>query len=262
MWDTFITLMITVMLFIYDLVSQNFGWAIIIFTVLVRIVTYPLTAKQMKSSKAMQELQGSKKWNDIQKKYKGDKEALAQKQMEIYKEMGISPFGSCLPLLVQFPVIIGLYQAIIRTLAVTPIQLVNLSKHISDGANLIPIHSQFWWMDLSEPERLMMFGVAVPVLAILVVITSYIQTKMVTSYIQTKMVTPPTQGTADAGGQGAQMTKAMSLYMPFFMGYLALTFASGLALYFIATNLATIAQYVLTGQADFKNILPKLPTRS
>ncbi len=252
MWDTFITLMITVMLFIYDLVGQNFGWAIIIFTVLVRIVTYPLTAKQMKSSKSMQELQGSKKWIDIQKKYKGDKEALAQKQMEIYKEMGISPFGSCLPLLVQFPVIIGLYQAIIRTLAVTPIQLVNLSKHISDGANLIPIHSQFWWMDLSEPERLMMFGVAVPVLAILVVITSY---------IQTKMVTPPTQGAGD-GGQGAQMTKAMSLYMPFFMGYLALTFASGLALYFIATNLATIAQYVLTGQADYKNILPKLPSRS
>jgi len=252
MWDTFITLMITVMLFIYDLVGQNFGWAIIIFTVLVRIVTYPLTAKQMKSSKSMQELQGSKKWIDIQKKYKGDKEALAQKQMEIYKEMGISPFGSCLPLLVQFPVIIGLYQAIIRTLAVTPIQLVNLSKHISDGANLIPIHSKFWWMDLSEPERLMMFGVAVPVLAILVVITSY---------IQTKMVTPPTQGAGD-GGQGAQMTKAMSLYMPFFMGYLALTFASGLALYFIATNLATIAQYVLTGQADFKNILPKLPSRS
>ncbi len=254
MWDTFITLMITVMLFIYDLVGQNFGWAIIIFTVLVRVVTYPLTAKQMKSSKSMQELQSTKKWIDIQKKYKDDKETLSKKQMEIYKEMGISPFGSCLPLLIQFPVIIGLYQAIIRTLAVTPIQLVNLSKHISDGANLIPINSQFWWMDLSEPERLIMFGVSVPILAILVVITSYIQTKMVTP--------PPTTGAADSGGQGAQMTKAMSLYMPFFMGYLALTFASGLALYFIATNLATIAQYVLTGQADFKNILPKLPARS
>jgi len=199
----------------------------------------------------MQELQNSKKWADIQKKYKDDKETLAQKQMEIYKEMGISPFGSCLPLLIQFPVIIGLYQAIIRTLAVTPIQLVNLSKHISDGANLIPINSHFWWMELSEPERLPIMGVAVPVLAILVVITSY---------IQTKMVTPPTQGAGD-GGQGAQMTKMMSLYMPFFMGYLALTFASGLGLYFVATNLATIAQYVLTGQADFKNILPKLPSK-
>ncbi len=252
MWDAFITLMINIMLFIYNLVGQNFGWAIIIFTVLVRLVTYPLTAKQMKSSKAMQDLQSSKEYLDMQKKYKNDKEVFAKKQMEIYKEKGISPFGSCLPLLVQFPVIIGLYQAIIRTLAVTPIQLVNLSKHINDGANLIPINSQFWWMELSEPERLPIMGVAVPVLAILVLITSY---------IQTKMVTPPTSPGAEPA-QGAQMTQAMTLYMPFFMGYLAMTFASGLALYFIATNLATIAQYVITGQANFKNILPKMPNFS
>jgi YidC/Oxa1 family membrane protein insertase len=248
MWDAFITLMISSLLFIYNLIGQNFGWAIIIFTVLVRVVTYPLTARQMKSSKAMQELQNSKEWNDMQKKYKNDKETLAQKQMEIYREKGISPFGSCLPLLVQFPIIIGLYQAIIRTLAVTPIQLVNLSKHINDGSTLIPINSQFWWMELSEPERLPIFGVAIPVLAILVVITSY---------IQTKMVTPPS--TPGDNQQGAQMTQAMTLYMPFFMGYLAMTFASGLALYFIATNLATIAQYVIMGQANFSNILPKLP---
>ena len=249
MWDAFISLMINILLFIYDLIGQNFGWAIIIFTILVRVVTYPLNARQMKSSKAMQELQSSKKWQDIQKKYKDDKETLAQKQMEIYREMGISPFGSCLPLLIQFPIIIGLYQAIIRALAVTPLQLVNLSKHINDGANLIPINSQFWWMELSEPERLPIFGIGIPILAILVVITSYIQTKMVS----------PTGGAPADGGQGAQMTQAMTLYMPFLMGYLALTFASGLALYFIATNLATIAQYVITGQANFKNILPKLP---
>jgi YidC/Oxa1 family membrane protein insertase len=173
MWDAFISIMINSLLFIYNLVGQNFGWAIIIFTVLVRVITYPLTAKQMKSSQAMQELQNSKKWADIQKKYKDDKETLAQKQMEIYREMGINPLGSCLPLLIQFPIIIGLYQAIIRALAVTPIQLVNLSKHISNGATLIPIRSHFWWMELSEPERLPILGVGIPVLAILVVITSY-----------------------------------------------------------------------------------------
>jgi YidC/Oxa1 family membrane protein insertase len=252
MWNQFISIMINVLLFIYDLIGQNFGWAIIIFTVLVRVVTYPLNARQMKSSKAMQELQNSKKWQDIQKKYKDDKETLAQKQMEIYQEMGISPFGSCLPLLIQFPIIIGLYQAIIRTLAVTPLQLVNLSNHITEAANRIPIHSQFWWMELSEPERWIVPGLEwkIPVLAILVVITSYVQTKMIT----------PAGGTGGDGGQAAQMTQAMTLYMPFLMGYLALTFASGLALYFIATNLATIAQYVITGQGDFKNILPKLPS--
>jgi YidC/Oxa1 family membrane protein insertase len=250
-WGEFISIMIKVLLFIYDFIGRDFGWAIIIFTVLIRLITYPLNARQMKSSKAMQELQNSKKWADIQKKYKNDREMLAQKQMEIYREMGISPFGSCLPLLIQFPIIIGLYQSIIRTLAVTPIQLLNLSKHISNGSGLIPIDSSFLWMELSEPEKLPIFGVAVPILAIFVVITSYIQTKMVT----------PSGGTADSG-QGAQMTQAMTLYMPFFMGYLALTFASGLALYFIATNLATIAQYIIMGQANFKNILPSLPSRS
>ncbi|MBS3750357.1 MAG: membrane protein insertase YidC [Anaerolineales bacterium] len=245
MWDAFITFMINILLYIYNLVGQNFGLAIILFTILVRLLMYPLTARQVKSSKAMQDLQKSKKWQDIQEKYKDDKEKLAQKQMEVYQEMGISPFGSCLPLLLQFPIIIGLYQAIIRTLAVTPVQLVNLSKHINDGAQLIPINSQFLWMELSEPERLQIFGLGVPILAILVVITSYIQTKMVS-----------TSAPGDDGGQGAQMSKAMSLYMPFFMGYLALTFASGLALYFIATNLTTIAQYVILGQGDFKNLIP------
>lgn len=247
MWDAFITVMINILLYIYDLVGQNFGLAIILFTILVRLLMYPLTARQVKSSKAMQDLQKSKKWQDIQEKYKDDREKLAQKQMELYQEMGISPFGSCLPLLLQFPIIIGLYQAIIRALAVTPVQLVNLSKHINNGAQLIPIDSKFLWMELSEPERLQAFGIGIPVLAILVVITSYIQTKMVS-----------TSTPGDDGGQGAQMGKMMSLYMPFFMGYLALTFASGLALYFIATNLTTIAQYVLLGQADFKNLLPNL----
>jgi YidC/Oxa1 family membrane protein insertase len=107
-------------------------------------------------------------------------------------------------------------------------------------------------MELSEPERLFIPGIAfgIPILAILVVISSYIQTKMIT----------PAGGTGGDGGQAAQMTQAMTLYMPFLMGYLALTFASGLALYFIATNLATIAQYVITGQGNFDNILPKLPS--
>jgi len=246
MWDAFITLMINILLYIYDLVGHNFGLAIILFTVLIRLVMYPLTARQVKSSKAMQDMQESEDWQKIQKKYKDDREKLAQKQMEYYKEKGISPFGSCLPLLLQFPIIIGLYQAIIRSLAVTPIQLINLSKHISDGANLIPINSQFLWMELSEPERLQIFGYGVPILAILVVITSYVQTKMVST------------GAAGGGtgGQGAQMSQAMSLYMPFFMGYLALTFASGLALYFIASNLTTIIQYILLGQGDLRNILP------
>lgn len=245
MWDTFISFFINILLYIYKFVGQDFGLAIILFTILIRAVTYPLSTQQMKSAKAMQDLQQNKKWLDIQKKYKDDKEKLAQEQMKIYQEMGINPFGSCLPTLIQFPIIIGLYQAIIRTLAVTPLQLLNLSHNITDGADLIPINSKFLWMDLSQPERLMVFGVGIPVLAIIVVITSY---------LQTKMTTPTTQSSGD---QGAQMTKAMTLYMPVFMGWLAYSFSSGLALYFVISNVTTIIQYAFMGRLDWRNLLPK-----
>ena len=131
MWDTIIVdPMINALLYIYSFLGENFGLAIIVFTILVRLLIYPLTAKQLKSARDMQEMQKSKKWQDIQKKHKSDREKLSQEQMKLYQEMGINPFGSCLPTLIQFPIIIGLYQAIINSLAATPIQLLELSRHI------------------------------------------------------------------------------------------------------------------------------------
>jgi YidC/Oxa1 family membrane protein insertase len=245
MWDAFISIMINILLYVYDILGNNFGLAIIVFTILVRLVTYPLNASQMKSTQAMQDMQKSKEWQDIQKKYKDDKEKLAQEQMRLYKEMGVNPLGSCLPTLIQFPIIIALYQAIIRSLAVTPLELLNLSKHISNGANLIPLNSQFLWMDLSQPERIYLFGFGIPFLAIVVAITSYLQTKMMT----------PT--TANPNDQSSQMTRAMGLYMPLFMGWLAYSFSSGLAIYFVTSNLASIIQYGLMGKLDWRNLLPK-----
>jgi YidC/Oxa1 family membrane protein insertase len=251
MWDTLIiNPMINTLLAIYSVLGQSFGLAIIVFTILVRLITYPLTAQQMKSTHKMQEMQKSKKWQEIQKKYKDDREKLAQEQMKLYKEMGVNPFGSCLPTLIQFPIIIGLYQAIIRVLAVTPIQLLDLSKHVYpfiNAAVLIPVNKFFLWMDLSLPEKdfgLAIGGIGLPILAILVVVTTYLQSKLMT----------PTPG---AGEQGAQMTQAMNLYMPFFMGYLAYTFSSGLALYFVASNLVGILQYAAMGKLEWRNLLPQ-----
>ena len=196
----------------------------------------------------MQDLQSSKKWQDINKKYKDNKEKLSQEQMKLYQEMGVNPLGSCLPTLIQFPIIIGLYQAIIRALAVTPLQLLNLSKHITNGADLIPLNNMFLWMDLSLPEKdfgLSIAGFGIPILAIVVVLTSY---------LQTKLMTPPT---TNPGDQSAQMSKAMGLYMPIFMGWLAYSFSSGLAVYFVVSNLTTILQYALMGRLDWKNVIPK-----
>jgi YidC/Oxa1 family membrane protein insertase len=241
--------MINTLLLIYSFLGENFGLAIIIFTILVRLITYPLTAQQMKSTQAMQDLQKSKKWQDIQKKYKDDREKLAQEQMKLYREMGVSPFGSCLPTLIQLPVIFGLYQSITRALAVTPIQLLDLSRNVYpfiNAASLIPLNSRFLWMDLSLAEKdfgLAIAGIGIPILAILVVVTTY---------LQSKLMTPP----SGAGEQGAQMTKAMNLYMPFFMGYLAYTFSSGLALYFVTSNLAGILQYAIMGKVDWRNLIP------
>jgi len=246
MWDAVITVFINVLLYIYDLVWNNFGLAIIFFTLLIRLISYPLNARQMKSTQAMQDLQGSDEWQKIQKKYKNDKEKLAQEQMRVYKEKGVSPFGSCLPTLIQFPIIIALYQSITRSLAVTPLQLLDLSKHITNGAYLIPLNRDFLWMDLSQPERLYILGFGIPSLAIVVAATSFLQTKLMTP-------TNPSSG----GDQSAQMTKMMGLYMPLFMGWLAYSFPSGLAIYFITSNVASIAQYGLMGRLDWKNLLPK-----
>ncbi|MQC26949.1 MAG: membrane protein insertase YidC [Chloroflexi bacterium] len=223
------------LLFIYNLLGENFGLAIIVFTILVRLATYPITASQLKGTRAMQELQSNKRWQQVQKKYKNDREKLAQEQMKLYKELGINPLGSCLPTLIQFPIIIGLYWSVTRALASTPIQLLNFARDIAlpDVASLIPLNSQFLWMDLSLPERLHLdfLPVAIPVLAILVTISSYFQTKMMSP------------GATD--GQSAQMGKMMNIYMPLLMGYISYIYAAGLALYFLSGNLFSMAQYAL-----------------
>ena len=249
MWNTLIiNPAVNLLLWIYDLLANNFGLAIIVFTILIRLVTYPFTAQQMKASQAMTSLQQDPKWKEIQAKYKDDKNTLYQEQQKYYKEKGVNPFASCLPTLLQFPIIIGLYQAIIRCLAVTPTQMLDLTTHIYPfipAAALIPLNNTFLWMNLSQPERFYIPGIpfGIPVLAIIVVITTY---------MQSKLMTPPAQ----PGEQGAQMAQAMNLYMPFLMGWLAYSFSSGLALYFLVSNVFTIAQYAVMGKLNWHNLLP------
>ncbi len=252
MWDALIIAPFTnALLFIYNVTGQNFGIAIILFTILIRLITHPLMVQQMKGTTGMQKLQTDPRWKEAQEKYKNDKEKLSQEQMRLYKELGINPFASCLPMLIQFPVIIGLYQAIIQAMANTPLDLIKMVRHIypwlMDATKIIPLNNTFLWMDLGQPERLILpflpFGI--PVLAIIVVITTY---------LQSKLMTPPS---TTPGDQAAQMSSMMNLYMPFFMGYLALTFASGLSLYFVVSNLVGILQYAIMGKADWRNLLPR-----
>jgi YidC/Oxa1 family membrane protein insertase len=252
MWNTYIlSPMVNVLIWIYNLIFNNFGLAIIIFTILIRLITYPLTAQQVKGQQKMQDLQKSKKWQEIQKKYKDDKEKLAQEQMGIYKEMGINPLGSCLPMIIQFPIMIGLYQSISLAMASAPIQLLTLKNDLYSfipASLLVPLNSKFLWMNLGLPEvaspnAITILGFAIPVMTIIVVLTTFLQSKLMTP-------------AAQPGDQGAQMSKMMNLYMPVLMGWIAYTLASGLALYFVVSNILAIAQYAYMGKVDWRNILP------
>ena len=252
-WNDFITIFVNVLIWIYDVVGQNFGLAIILFTILIRIVTWPLNAQQMKGAAAMQQMQNDKEWQAVQKKYAKDREKLAQEQMRFYREKGINPFGSCLPTLIQFPIIIALYQSITRALGSTPLDLLKLSRSLYsflDASKLIPLNSKFLWMDLGHPEGIPLpFEVSFlpygfPLLALIVAITTYIQAKL----------TMP--ATASPGDQSAAMSNMMSIYMPLMLGYFALTFPSGLAIYFITSNLLGIIQYAMQGKANWRSLIP------
>src|SRR5512142_1337104 len=218
MWNTLIIFPFTnTLLWIYDVIGHNFGVAIILFTILIRLITWPLNSQQLKSAKVMQDLQNDKEWQEIQKKYAKDREKLAQEQMRIYKERGINPLASCFPMLIQFPILIGLYQSIIRALAQTPLGLLQLAQSLYPflhASGLIPLNSRFLWMDLGRPEGIPIPGLNVPflpygfpTLAIIVAITTY---------LQTKLTMPPTS--SGTGDQGAMMNNMMSIYMPLLLG--------------------------------------------
>lgn len=264
MWDTLIlNPMINALLWIYNLlgiqlgIPYAFGYAIIVFTILIRLLTLPLTVKQQQSTQKLQDLQQDKRFKKLEEKYKDNKQKLQEEQMKLYQELGINPLSGCLPLLIQFPILFGLYGAIIRALADTPIPLLEFSRHIynSVSAAIIPLQSHFLWMDLGRPERLPLeflkglgpLSDGLPVLAIVVVVTTY---------LQTKLTTPPSPGS-----QGAGMTQVMSLYMPLIVGWLAYSFAAGLALYFVVSNLLGIVQAVVVkrmqARADLEGAITK-----
>lgn len=250
MWNTIVIQpFVNVLLLINSLVN-NFGVSIILFTVLIRLLTHPLTVQQFKATKAMQKLQEDPRYKKIQEKYKNDKEKFAEEQMKLYKELGVNPMGSCLPTLIQLPLILGLYQSVTRAMAASPYELFQLERIVypwmNNAAKLLPLENQFLWMDLGQPERINLFGISLPLLAILVVITTF---------LQSRLIQPPS---SDRNDQTAMITNSMNIYMPLLMGYMSYSLASGLALYFLASNVFGIVQYTLLGRSNWSNVIPFL----
>lgn len=158
-----------------QMLFHNFGLAIIVLTIIVRIVLLPLTIKQTQSTKVMQSLQP--KLQELQKKYAKDQRKLQQEMMRLYKEAGISPLGCMWPMLIQLPIWIALYQSIMQALAATPEDLLSLSQHLYSWpivGQAIPLNENFLGLRLSQPDTTL-------ILAILVGGTMWVQQKMVTA---------------------------------------------------------------------------------
>lgn len=195
-------------------VIPNYGVAIIILTVLVRLVTAPLTHKQMESMKRLGTMQPRMK--EIQEKFKNDRERQSQEMAKLMRETGWNPLGGCLPMLLQFPVMIGLYYALQSSISLRQAPFV------------------LWIDDLSRPETLFTipgFDLPVRLLPILMAASMVVQQKL----------TPSTS--MDPAQQ-----RMMMVMMPLMFGFLFYTFPSGLVLYWFVSNLLAIAQQLWTNR--------------
>jgi len=211
-----------------SILSHNFGLAIIALTIIVRLILWPLMRRQLESTKAMQSMQP--KIQELQKKYGKNQQKLQQEMMKLYKEAGINPMGCLWPMLIQFPIWIALYQAIMKALATTPENLLDLAQHLYSWevvSQAIPLNSQFLWLDLGQPDHTL-------ILAIIVGGTMWVQQKMTTA----PTVDPRQQST----------NSMMLLMMPFMFGLFTLMFPSGLPLFWAASNvIGILTQYFFTG---------------
>jgi len=228
--------MINVLITLSDYLLHNFGLTIIVLTIIIRAIMWPLTIKQLKATKSMQTLQP--KLMELQKKYAKDRSKLASEQMKLYRESGISPTGCMIPMLVQMPIWIALYQSIMLCLATSPEGLINLSRYLYPWSfvfPLLPLENSFLWLDLAQGDTW---------LAILVGASMWVQQKMVTS---------------SSGDPRVQQQSRMMLWMmPLMFTFLSLSFPSGLALYWVASNVISIViQYYVTGWGGLAELFPK-----
>ncbi len=230
MWDLIIlNPMINVLIVLSQYLFDSFGLTIIVLTIIIRALMYPLTQKQLQASKKMQSLQAEVA--EIKKKYEKDRQKASQEQMRLYKESGMNPAGCLLPMLIQMPIWIALYQSIIRVLAIAPEDFLSLSKHLYHSwpavFSLVPLESKFLWLDLATPDPWLILPILVGG----------------TMWVQQKMTTIPT---ADPKQQA--QSQMMLWMMPLMFAFLTLSWGSGLGLYWVTSNIISIVmQYFVTG---------------
>ena len=222
-WDVFfVNPLINSLVILNNILFSNFGLAIIVFTLLMRLATMPLTLRQIHSTRALSVLQP--KMQEIQKKYK-DPKRRQEETMKLYRQAGVNPLGCLLPMLVQMPIWFALYGALRITVGGTPESVVSLSQRLYPWGfieSAVPLENRFLWMDLGQPDRSL-------ILALLVFASTYVQQKMST--------VPSTDPQKQAQNQ------MMTWMMPLMFAWFTLGVPSGLAVYWAVSNIAAVIMY-------------------
>ncbi|KKS65016.1 MAG: Membrane protein insertase, YidC/Oxa1 family [Parcubacteria group bacterium GW2011_GWC1_43_12] len=218
------------LIFLYNTIAfESFGVAVILLTLVIRFALYPLNKKAIESQKALNVLQP--KIKEIQAKFKNDRVKQSEELMKIYQEHKINPASGCLPILIQLPILIGLYQVFFRGL--DPASLDALYSFVSRPEAINPWF--FGLVDLSKNNALM---------AILA---------GALTFVQSKMMMPKQTASSGPGDFAAAMQKQMLYMMPIITIFITWKLPSGLALYWIVTTLFSIFQQYITLRTNKKN---------
>ena len=218
--------LLNLLIFLYNLVPGNdLGVAIILLTFLIKAVLYPFSRQSIKSQKALQELQP--KIDALKKQYKDDKEKLAKEMMVLYKNEKVNPLSSCLPLLIQLPFLIAVFQVFQNGLKAESLGL--LYPFVTNPGHLNPI--SFGFLNLSQGNI---------VLAVLTGAAQFWQTKMLS-------VKRPPKGMPGAKDEDAMaiMNKQMLYFMPIITVVIGASLPAGLVLYWLVMTLLTVLQQQL-----------------
>jgi YidC/Oxa1 family membrane protein insertase len=213
-FDVISQVLIKLLEIIFQIV-RNWGLAIVILSLLIYLILFPLTLKQMRSMKEMQVLQP--KVEELRKLYKDNPQRMNKEVLELYREHKVNPFGGCLPLLLQMPIFFALYQALLRSAALK-------------GAKFL------WIKDLSEPDRLWLIPFSLPILGNEVNILPILMT--IGMFIQQK-ISPQSASSASSEQQ-----KMMVVLMPLLFGIIFYHMPAGLVLYwFVNSTLMLVYQW-------------------
>ncbi len=223
-WDQYVQLLTWSLDYLANLLHSG-GLAIIAFTIIIKTLILPLTVKSTRSSKAMQELQP--KIKELQKKHGKDRQRLTQETMALYQQYQVNPMAGCLPMLIQIPIFLGLYNAIL---------------HLSQEGAGYWDQPFLWIPNLAQPDPL----------HILPFIAAGFQ------FVQTKMMRPAGQGKI-SDPQQAMMNSVMN-FMPLTVIFFGWNFAAGPVLYWATQSIySVVQQWLITGWGAMKDWFPGLP---